>query len=215
MIALFLALALANAHAQDPAKPHRVGIFEGHADVGEVTKPGSVDYDRARSEYRVTGGGENIWGAHDAFHFAWQKAPPNVEMSLSAQVRFDGAGKDPHRKACLMFRQGLEADDAYADVAVHGDGLVSLQYRAKKGGPTAEVRSPAKAAPGGPVIGRIARAGDAFTITVTPEGKSPAQSGPVTVPLRDPVYVGLAVSAHDKAASETAVFSNVTVGIKG
>ena len=211
-----IALCLALSHAQDSAKPRPVGTFEDHADVGELASPGSAEFDRARNEYRVTAGGENIWGTHDAFHFVWRKAPTKVdEVSLSAEVRFEGAGKDPHRKACLMFRQGLEADDAYADVAVHGDGLVSLQYRAKKGGPTAEVKSPAKAAPGPPVSVRIARAGDAFTITVTPEGKSPAQSGPVTVPLRDPVYLGLAVSAHDKTAKETAVFSNVTTGIKG
>ena len=40
-----------------------------------------------------------------------------------------------------MIRQGLEADAAYVDAAVHGDGLTSVQFRAEKGGQTQEVQS--------------------------------------------------------------------------
>src|SRR4051812_37469385 len=90
------------------------GDFDDHGEVGAVSKPGSVAYDAANRQYTVTAGGENIWGAKDAFHFVWRKTSGDLE--LSSQVRFVGAGKDPHRKACLMVRQGLEADDAYADV---------------------------------------------------------------------------------------------------
>jgi hypothetical protein len=179
------------------------GDFEDHGDVGVVTKPGAVVYDEAKREYTVTAGGENIWGNRDAFHFVWRKVSGDVD--LSAAVRFVGAGKDPHRKACLMVRQGLETEDAYADVAVHGDGLISLQYRSKKGGPTSEVKSTVK----GPAALRLVRGGDRFTATVTPEGKPPAETGPVTVELRGPVYVGLAVSAHDATVTETVVFANV------
>ena len=179
------------------------GDFEDHGDVGVVAKAGTVSYEKANRQYTVTAGGENIWGTKDAFHFVWRKV--SGDLDLSAAVRFVGAGKDPHRKACLMVRQGLEADDAYADVAVHGDGLISLQYRAKKGGPTAEVKSAVQ----GPAAVRLVRVGNAFTIAVASGGKPLTEAGPVTVELRDPVYAGLAVSAHDAAATETAVFSNV------
>ena len=40
-----------------------------------------------------------------------------------------------------MIRQGLEADAAYVDAAVHGDGLTSLQFRDAKGGQTHEVQA--------------------------------------------------------------------------
>ena len=192
---LALALLLATAGGS--------GTFDDHGDVGTVSKAGAVGYDEAKREYSVTAGGDNIWGTRDAFHFVWRKVSGDVD--LSAAVRFVGAGKDPHRKACLMVRQGLEADDAYADVAVHGDGLISLQYRARKGGPTAEVKSTVK----GPAMVRLVRTGNSFTMSVTPDGKPPAEVGPVTVELGAPVYAGLAVSAHDAAATETAVFSDV------
>jgi len=34
------------------------------------------------------------------------------DLALAADVAFVGEGTDPHRKACLMIRQGLEADSA-------------------------------------------------------------------------------------------------------
>ena len=77
---------------------------------------------------------------------AWKKA--SGDLALAADVAFVGAGKDPHRKACLMIRQSLDADSAYVDVALHGDGLTSLQFREAKGAATHEVQANVSA-PGG------------------------------------------------------------------
>jgi len=201
--------AIVIAAALLPAAPPRaVGEFEDHADVGAASRPGSADYDAARREYRVTGSGENVWGKADAFHFVSRKA--SGDMTIGFDVRFVGEGKNAHRKACGMIRQGLAADDAYADVAIHGDGLISLQYRRTKGAVTEEVKSPVK----GPATVRLERKGDAFTLSVTPAGKAPASVGPVTLALKGPIYVGLAVCSHDAAVSETAVFSNVALKTK-
>src|SRR5438034_8242660 len=46
-----------------------------------------------------------------------------------------------HRKAVLMVRQTLDADSAYADVALHANGLTSLQYREEKGAATHEIQA--------------------------------------------------------------------------
>ena len=40
-----------------------------------------------------------------------------------------------------MIRQGLDADSAYVDVALHGDGLTSLQFREAEGDATHEVQA--------------------------------------------------------------------------
>ena len=45
-----------------------------------------------------------------------------------------GKGVDPHRKVGVMVRTSLDADSPYADAAVHGDGLTSLQFRRDEGG---------------------------------------------------------------------------------
>jgi TolB protein len=184
-----------------PTSPHPA--FEEHADVGKIDRPGSAEFDRGAGEYRVTGGGENMWGKQDAFHFVWRKRSGDV--SLAAEVRFVGEGKNAHRKACLMVRQGLDADAPYADAAVHGDGLISLQFRREKGGATEEMQSKIKA----PATVRLQREGDVFTLFVAPPGKPFEKAGSVTLGLKDAVHVGLAVCSHDASVSETAVFSKV------
>ena len=63
------------------------------------------------------------------------------DLALAADVAFVGAGTEPHRKACLMIRQSLDADSAYVDAALHGDGLTSLQFREAKGAATHEVQA--------------------------------------------------------------------------
>src|SRR5689334_9449727 len=79
-----------------------VGAFEGHGDVGAVLHPGSASFDAAGRTYTVAGSGENMWFTRDAFHFVWKRVAGDV--ALAADVAFLGAGKNPHRKACLMIR---------------------------------------------------------------------------------------------------------------
>ena len=64
-------------------------------------------------------------GHADAFQFAWKKISGDVE--ISADVSFPNSGGNEHKKAVLMLRQSLDADSVYADVALHGNGLTSLQ----------------------------------------------------------------------------------------
>jgi TolB protein len=180
------------------------GLFEDHADVGVVLHPGSAEYNAAERTYTVAGSGENMWFAADALHFAWKKVSGDV--TLTANISFIGTGGNAHRKAVLMIRQSLDADSAYADAAVHGSGLTSLQARDEKGATTHEVQSAVSA----PARVRIARRGDYFYMWLAGPGEELRMAGgSMRVPLHDPVYVGIGVCSHDKDVVEKAVFSNV------
>ncbi len=181
----------------------QLGIFEAQQDIGTNPKGGTAEYDAAKAEYRVTGGGANIWAKTDAFQFLYRKV--SGDFTFTADVHFEGAGTEQHRKAALMIRQSLDADSAYADAALHGDGLTSLQYRLTSAAETQEIRSAIK----GPMRIRIERQGNQFTLAAGKPGEELKTSGPVTVSLQDPVYAGLAVSSHNADVLETAVFSNV------
>lgn len=196
--ALIGAVLLAGTAFAQPAR-----IFTSRSDVGVTPKHGSVEYDPAASEYRVTGGGANIWATEDAFYFVWQRVSGDV--TLSADVRFQGTGAVSHRKAVLMIRQELTPGSAYADVALHGDGLTSLQYRPGAGEQTKEV----KAAVTAPTRLRIERRGNRFTMFTGKPGEEPAEAGSASVELSGPVFVGIGVCSHDANVLETAVFSNV------
>jgi TolB protein len=203
---VFLALySCALGGAQQKVSQASIGIFEARGDVGETPKKGSVEYDAATGEYRVTGGGANIWATIDAFQFAWKRLAGDV--TVTADVHFIGVGKAGHRKAVLMIRQGLEPGAAYADVALHGDGLTSLQFRPVAGVETQEVKAEASAPP----RIRIERHGNQFTMYVGNPGEEMKLSGTATVALQDPVYVGIGVCSHDADTLEAAVFSNVQV----
>lgn len=200
-VVLFPAIALAGD----------LGIFDAETDVGTVTPPGSATFDKATQQYTLKSSGQNIWGKHDDFHFAYRKL--SGDLVLTAEVSFVGPDTHPHRKAGWMIRQGLEPDAAYVDAMVHGEGLISLQYRTKQGEITQGIQSPVSA----PAIVRLERHGDKFEMYVAPkpekaDGEPKFQlAGSVTLSLKDPVYVGLAVSAHDPKATETASVSGVTL----
>ncbi len=199
------AIGIANIAGQTQP-PAAVGRFDGHADVGTVLQAGAAAYDPATRTYTLSGSGENVWGAADAFHFAWTKVEGDV--AIEADVAFVGAGTNAHRKAMLMIRQGLEADAAYVDAAVHGDGLTSIQFRAEKGGQTQEVQSNVA----GPARVRIERQGDYARLYVAEAGQ-PLRfaGGAARVSFSGPLYVGLGVCSHEKAEVVTARFSKVEI----
>ena len=98
------ALLVLSARGQHLNGQAPVGDFAGHTDVGITLKAGSASFDDVRHEYSVTGGGENMWGIQDAFHFVWRRVSGDV--TLTADMKLQGAGGNPHRKAGLMIRQG-------------------------------------------------------------------------------------------------------------
>lgn len=178
-----------------------IGIFDGQGGVGDTPKPGAAGF--SNGEYTLTGGGANIWATQDAFHFVWKKMSGDVR--LTADVQFVGQGAIDHRKVVLMIRQDLTAGSAYADVALHGDGLTSLQFRPAASAPTQEIKSTATA----PTRLRIERRGNRFTIATMKPGEDWISAGPQAVDLADPVYVGIGICSHDANVLETAIVSNV------
>jgi Tol biopolymer transport system component len=199
-----LTVAVAGLALPVAAAEPTLGLFEASADVGTVLRPGAAAFDPAAKAYTVTGSGENMWFANDAFRFVWTKW--DGDLALAADISFRGAGKDPHRKACLMVRQSLDADAAYVDVAVHGDGLTSLQFRDAKGANTHEVQSNVTT----PVRAQLVRRGPYALLYLAGKGEGLKFSGcAVRVGFDGPALVGLGVCAHVKDVSETAVFANV------
>jgi TolB protein len=186
------------------ARSQAIGVFEDHGDVGTVLHPGSAVVGSERGNYLVTGSGENMWLATDAFQFVWKKVTGDV--ALAANISFVGQGKNEHRKAVLMIRQSLDADSVYADLALHGSGLTSLQYRDAKGAITHEIQSNMSA----PARLRIEKRGEYIYMFVAGEGEELHLAGGSTrVPLEGSFYVGIGVCSHDKDVIEKAVFSNV------
>jgi TolB protein len=196
VVPLLLALAFAAAA--------QTGIFEGATDIGAPAHKGRVQYDAATKEYRVTGGGQNMWAARDDFFFLWRKVSGDVV--ITANVRIVTGGNE-HRKAALLIRQTLDPGSPYADAVVHGSGLTALQWREKPDDITRTVHFPVD----GPTRLRLERRRNVVTLYAGKEGGPLTEMGNTELTPFSPMYAGIGVCAHDDASETTAVFSDVTI----
>src|SRR6184192_3684609 len=190
-----------------PAQEPSLGVFDGHSDVGRTRNPGSVVYDAVHEVYTIAGSGANMWADHDDFHFLWKRLRGN--FILTARAQFSGAGVEPHRKFGWTVRSDLTPGSAQVTGAVHGDGLVALQFRRTPGGATEEVRSPVTDAD----VIQLERTGNRYTLSVGRFGDSLAPVRVADLPLGDEVYVGLFVCAHNDTVVERATFRDVRITI--
>lgn len=201
---IFLIAALSGTVSRAADSAESLGVFSELSDVGSVSPPSTASYDASKNAYTIAASGANMWGAEDAFGFVWQKA--SGDIAIAAEISLVGSSRQPHRKACLIIRQSLEPDAAYADVAVHGNGLTSLQYRSEAGGRSYTIQSPVNA----PQRVRLEKRGTYITLSVAGADGVYSPSGCATrLAFDGPFYIGLAVCAHDNTAVETALFSEV------
>ena len=183
-----------------------LGPFTDHGDVGNAARAGSAEYDSAKRTFLVTGGGANMWAGADAFHYVWKQMSNDV--AITSDIEFLGTSAEAHRKACLVIRQTLDDDSPYVDVAVHGNGLTSIQYREVKGGVTHEIKGSLTM----PKRVRIEKRGKYASMSFAAAGEALHLSGgTVRIEFTEPFYVGLAVCAHNNSNIEMAVFSNVEI----
>lgn len=195
-----LLAALCSAQSEKP------GIFTNSGDIGSPAIKGATVFNAATGEYRITGSGTNMWAKEDQFQYAWREITGN--FTATATMRFLGQGAD-HRKGGIMVRQSQDPDAAYADVVVHGSGMPALQWRSRKGEDTNTFDLPV-AGPGTFRI-KLIRTGVKMFMYIGANGAEPKLIANTEVSLQGPVLVGLAVCAHDPKASETVVFSDVSI----
>ena len=183
-----------------------MGIFQGHGDIGNVKHKGAVEFNPNDSTYTISASGTNMWFNNDQLHYVWKKMSGDV--ALAADIEWLGKGVDPHRKACLIIRQNLEPGSAYADVAVHGDGMTAIQYREKDGDITRELQSNIKS----PKRVKIEKVGDYLHMSLGQGGGALKSSGgAIKVQFKAPFYIGLGVCSHNNDVVETAKFSKVVL----
>jgi len=183
--------------------------LETGMDIGSPGLAGNSSYDFTEQTYTLTGSGSNIWGERDAFYY--QHTRLEGDFILRVRVEFVGEGRHPHRKVGWMVRQSMDPSSPHVSAALHGDGLVSLQYRPKKGSMTQEIRSSDRAPDviqlerrGNVYIMSTARFGEPFTTVALDTLKQ--EEGP-----GDEAYAGLFICSHNDTVREKAVFRNVRI----
>lgn len=183
-----------------------VGIFTTHTNVGQAR--GAAWYDPYHRTYLIAGSGQNMWDSRDDFQFVWKRITGN--FILSTQARFIGSSPEPHRKIGWTIRTSLDPGSPHVTAALHGDGLMSLQFRRQAGALTEEEKS-ADSLPGVEAVIQLERRDGVYFLSVARVGDSLVTQRLAGVSLPDTVYVGLFVCSHNDAVTERATFSQVRI----
>jgi hypothetical protein len=199
---LLLCLLAAPAFAQTG----KLGAFTNSDDVGGPPLKGSAEFDASNGQYRITGSGTDIWGKADQFHYVWREMSGDFAVTATAQFLTDG---NAHRKAVIMLRKTLDTDSPFVHLVIHGDGMPGVQFRNTKGDNTNTVDLPIEGA--GTFKLKLVRRGTAITVFSGKDGAALRELGHTANQLGSPILVGLGVSSHTQAATNTVLFSDVSV----
>ena len=156
--------------------------------------------------YRITGSGADIWGAADAFHFAY--TPLAGDGVIVARVTGIQQNVSPWVKAGVMVRDTLTAGSAHAFMLTSAAKGVAFQRRRVGHGLSVGTGGSLSAAPRWV---KLQRTGDVFQAFESADGSSWTLVATDTIPMGTTVYAGLAVTSHATGAAATATFDNVRV----
>jgi hypothetical protein len=176
------------------------------ADIGAPGSAGSATFDPATMAWTAAGGGGDIWGTADQFHFVYMSL--SGDGTLTARVTSQG-NTDPWAKAGVMIRETTAAGAKFALAAVTpGNGHV-VQWRDTTDG---GANWPGSSEGGSiPYYIRLTRQGTSFTGYSSPDGVAWNTLGTVAITMTASTLAGFAVTAHNNAALSTVAFDNFTI----
>jgi hypothetical protein len=172
-------------------------------DVGSVGIAGSTTF--ASGVFTVRGSGADIWGAADAFQFAYQTLANDGQIVARVASIQNTNG---NAKAGLMFRGNLTAGSAHVILDLQPGGSIEFMTRSANGGQTSWL---AGATDPAPTWLKLARAGSTITGYVSADGSTWTTVGSTTIALPATANVGLIVTSHDNTQLNTSTFDSVAV----
>jgi len=159
--------------------------------------------------WTVEGGGGDIWGTADQFHYVSQALPG--DGAVSAQVASQ-TPSDPWAKAGVMIRATSDAGSPYyAALVTPGNGIVVQSRDALGDNAVEEVGVTGTV----PVFLEVTRKGTTFAAYTSTDGVTWTEVAGSSVALGNisgSALAGIAVTSHNDATLSTATFAQVSVG---
>jgi len=174
-------------------------------DIGSPAQAGSASMVTNTGVWTVSGGGLDVWGTSDQFHFAskdWNGNGSLLTCVSSVQ------NTDSSAKAGVMFRDSTAANSAFAFVFVTAGNGVWFQYRNSNGAGAATFASFSGTAP---IWVKLVRSGSDFTGYYSANGLNWTTIGSTSISMAATAKAGLAVCAHNNAALCASTFGSVAV----
>ena len=204
---VFAALMAATESAPSPTGA--IGSGWSGADIGATGTAGRATL--TNGVFDVSGGGADVWGSADAFHYAYR----SLDGDGTIVARVSGIQLvNNWTKAGVMIRNSLSPSAAQAFMLVAASSLkgVPFQRRTADGGITTSTPGSQSTAPRWV---KLVRSGATITGYESPDGTAWTRVGTDTFTMGRTVLVGLAVSSHVTGTAATATFDNVSVTTGG
>ena len=193
--------------------PERSAFLRGsrtEQDIGAPGKRGSSSVDPRSGVWTAAGGGADINGASDQFHFVSQDflTDGTIVAKVTAVEK-----TDEYSKAGLMIRGSMNADAPYAFV-FFGPSTVGFEFRTAAGSNASHApwsQTPYVGFATAPMWVKLVRRGGVFAAYYGKDGVTWTQLGaPATIVMSAAARAGLAVTAHNDAALNHSTFENVS-----
>ncbi|NQT54469.1 PEP-CTERM sorting domain-containing protein, partial [bacterium] len=183
-------------------------------DIGSPAPAGSAQYLPSTGTLHIAGGGADIWGTSDQFHYV--HLPESGDFSAVVQLYLQ-ENTNGWAKAGIMARDGTAADAAHVNVSATPGAGVNIQWRDTAGGGSGGgglSGSPNTTA--GPVWLYLSRDGDTFTSRWAPDDNGQPgfwqTSATHTSALNTNLEIGLHNTSHNTGALSHTVFAGMDVG---
>ena len=173
-------------------------------DLGTPSIAGFTAY--SDSALTLNAAGADIWGSSDQLRYVYQPKAGDCTVT----VRVTGVeNSNINAKAGVMIRESLTANSDYVDLLATANVGVYLQARTSVGAGTSDVATNAALRP--PYWLRLARVGNVFTASTSPDGSAWTTLGSTSVTMGANVYVGMAATSHDASKLGTTTMDNLNV----
>ena len=174
-------------------------------DIGNPTKKGDVCFDQPSGTMTVRGGGSDIFGNTDRFHYVKQVF--SGDFTFVARVTAV-QNTSLFAKAGIMVRETTNASAKNIMVGLMPNTQLFMQRRSASGGTTVRKVVNYLSAP---KYLKITREGNVFKGFRSENGLDWTLIQAVTVPMASEVFVGLAVTSKNNLLTCTGIFDHISL----
>ncbi len=189
-----------------------------NCDIGNPALTGQIDC--TEKTFEISAGGSDIWGKRDEFHFSYKKLKGDFDFSVQI---LSLSKANQYTKAGIMARVDLTDNSQHVYYQIFPDntprnknnGGCEFQYRREKGGEMKAIYpDPVTAGNQFDVTFpytwiRLKRQGDIFESYISHDNKSWKLYTTYHQKMPKQLFVGLAVTSHNKSALAKAGFGSI------
>lgn len=176
-----------------------------HADIGSVGMGGTFGFNSTTGDWTLNGGGADIFGTADAFHYGYVRLNGNGRIVAHVTQNQNTAA---WAKVGVMMRETLASNSPHVSMFTTAGNGPQMVWRSTVGGSSSSF-NPNTGQAFTPRWVSLERQGNVFTASLSTDGINWTQFNQQTVTMGQTIYVGVASGAVNNNRLNSARLRNV------